>query len=87
MILTICNCLQQKVFYNKYVRLEVYGVIFSYDTEGVFNSQKKTLNKPSFKNNFSVGKKYHFSGYKVAKYSPFLTKELARFCNKKYSTQ
>jgi tRNA threonylcarbamoyladenosine biosynthesis protein TsaB len=66
-------------------RLEVYGAIFSYDTEGSPSIVEKTqpiiVDTHSFDNYFSEGKKLIFSGNGADKCRPILTNELVRFYN------
>jgi tRNA threonylcarbamoyladenosine biosynthesis protein TsaB len=66
-------------------RLEVYGAIFSYDTEGSLSIVEKTqpiiIDSQSFGNYFSEGKKLIFSGNGAEKCRPILTHEWARFHN------
>jgi tRNA threonylcarbamoyladenosine biosynthesis protein TsaB len=66
-------------------RLEVYGAIFSYDTEGFPSIVEKTqpiiVDSDSFDTYFLDGKKLIFGGNGADKCRPILTNELARFYN------
>ena len=64
-------------------RLEVYGAIFSYDTEGSLSIVEETqpiiVDAHSFDAHFSAGRKIIFSGNGADKCRPILAHELARF--------
>jgi tRNA threonylcarbamoyladenosine biosynthesis protein TsaB len=66
-------------------RLEVYGAIFSYDTEGSLSIIEKMqpiiVDSESFGSYFSDGKKLIFSGNGSDKCRPILVNEFARFYN------